>query len=150
MRGHRVGQMRKGGHVVQRRRDFGGAAEAVAHHAVGPGRIGGAGAHDAGNLFGQGAGARRVRARGVEVIERWRCAAEACHGGGKARLVRGIVGREQQIGFRQILHMDEAVGRRKPRLERRRGRGCIAPSASIAQSRTLRARPRPQPRAPRS
>ena len=34
----------------------------------------------------------------------------------RASLMRSIVGREQQIGLRQILHMDEGIGRCKARL----------------------------------
>jgi len=58
-----------------------------------------------------------LRTRRVEMIERWRCSAEICRSSRDARFMRRIVGREQQIGFGQVLDVNESVGRREPRLD---------------------------------
>ena len=68
-----------------------------------------------------GRGARRVASR-RDGRARARARRDAPRGG-KARLMRGIVGGQQQVGFGQVLHVDEGVGRPHPRLQRRRGRG---------------------------
>ena len=47
-------------------RDLGSAAKAVAHHAVGPVGVGGAGAHHSGDFLGQAAGAQH-RVLGLEL-----------------------------------------------------------------------------------
>src|SRR3569833_1504651 len=60
---------------------------------------------------------RLLGARRVEMIKRWPCRTEMCCGGRNAGLVRGIVGREQKIGFRQILHVNKSIGRQEPLLD---------------------------------
>ena len=57
-----------------------------------------------------------IRSRRVEMIKRWR-RAELRRCGSHAGLMRGIVGGEQQVRLRQVLHMDEGVGRRQPRFD---------------------------------
>ena len=89
--------------------DFGGAAIAVAHHAFDPGGIGGAAAHDAGDLLDEGPHLRRVGARDVGVIERGRIA-EAVGGGGEPAFVGGVVEAIEQIDLGVILLMQEGVG----------------------------------------
>ena len=88
--------------------DFGGAAIAMAHHAFDPGWVGGAAAHDAGDLLDQGAHLRRVGARDVGVIERRRIA-EPVGGGGEPALVGRVVEAIEQIDLGVILLMQEGV-----------------------------------------
>src|SRR3546814_18237725 len=64
-----------------------------------------AGAYHAGDLFGQGARNGAPRIAIVEVVERRRTTDQRL-GSGKARLVRGIIGGQQQIGFGQVLKID--------------------------------------------
>ena len=90
-------------------RDFGGAAIAVVHHAFDPGWVGGAAAHDAGDLLDERAHLRRVGARDVGVVERRRIA-EPVGGGGEPALVGGIVEAIEQIDLGVILLMQEGVG----------------------------------------
>jgi hypothetical protein len=102
------------------------------HHAVRPCRIGGAGAGDAGDFLGQRAGAGGVGAGGVKVVKRGRGRAQPGHGGGKARLMRGIVAGQQQVGFGQVLRMDKGIRPRQPVADRLRRVGMLRPSAPMA------------------
>ncbi len=117
MRRHGAGEMSESGHMLQRRRDLGSAAKTMPHHAGDPGRIGGARADDAGDLLGQRARVRLLGTGRIEVIERRSCRAEMSCRRRNAGLMRGIVGGEQEIGFRQVLKMDKGVGGNEPRLD---------------------------------
>ena len=67
MVGDVAGQMGESAEMVEGRGDFGRTAKAVAHHAVGPVGLGGAGAHNAGDFLGQSAGARGAGGR-IKVV----------------------------------------------------------------------------------
>jgi len=99
----------EGGHVVQRGGDFRPAPVAVVHHAGRPVGVGGAGADRAGDFLGKGPGAGAVGAGGVKVVKRGCLAAKARNGGRETGLVGGVVGGHQDVGFRQVLGMDEGV-----------------------------------------
>ena len=86
----------------------------MAHHAFDPGWVGGAAAHDAGDLLDEGPHLRRVGARDVGVIER-RGIAEPVGGGGEAALVGSVVETIEQIDLGVILLMQEGVGLFHPR-----------------------------------
>ncbi len=142
MRRHGAREMGKSREIVQRCGNFCRATKPVARIPGDPVRIGGAGAYHAGDLLGQGApeGGRRVGV--VEMVER-RLAARHRLCGGKAGLVGGIVLRQQQIGFGQVLQMDKGPGTLHPGRADLRGRG--AGSRHRAPSSRHAARLRPPP-----
>ena len=121
MRRHRARQMREGRQMIQRRRDLGRAAKAVAHHAVGP-----------------VAGWRRGRARRGR-FPRARLRARGRIGAGRVQMIkRGR--RRRQAGHARRQSRPHARRSRRP------AAGRFPPGPAHGQSRRRRA---PAPRAPR-
>ena len=104
-----AGEVREGAEVIERRGDLRATAEAVAHHAVDPGRMCRAGVDDAGDLLVERAGPGVVRIACVEMVERGAAPRDRLRGG-EAGLVRGVVRGEEEVGFGQVLDVDEGIG----------------------------------------
>ena len=96
--------------MIQRCRDLGRAAKAVAPHPRDPVGIGGTSLYHAGDLLGQRAGARCVGPGIVEVIERRLAPAGDGFRGGEPGLMGGVIGGKEQIAFRQVLRMNKGIG----------------------------------------
>ena len=90
----------------------------MAHHAAGPAGVGGAGAHDTGDLFGHGPRTGAACAGVIKVVHRGLLRTQMRHRGGKTTFVAGIVRGEQDIAFGQVLHMGKAIGAVQLRLQR--------------------------------
>src|SRR5712691_2858862 len=76
----------EGEQIVDRRGDLGRTLVAVPHHALDPARVGGAPAHDAPDLLAQGADARPVGLRMIDVVDRRFAPRQMPHGERKAAL----------------------------------------------------------------
>ncbi len=107
--------MREAAQMVERRGDLGSASKAVAHHPLDPAWVRGAGMDGAGDLLGQRARLGMGRIARVEMIERRRAFPQRRPRRREPRLMRGIIGGQQQVAFGQVVEMDKGLRPRHPR-----------------------------------